>query len=64
LKSIGDRRRLIVRAFEATLSRSPDTDEVVEFEVFLTKREKAGRVSAIRQMVWALLTSPELRFNY
>jgi hypothetical protein len=64
LKSIGDRRRLIDRAFEATLSRSPDTDEVVEFEVFLTKREKAGRLSAIRQMVWALLTSPELRFNY
>jgi len=64
LKSIGDRRRLIGRAFEATLSRSPDTDEVVEFEVFLTKREKAGRVLAIRQMVWALLTSPELRFNY
>jgi len=30
----------------------------------LTKRKKDGQVAAIQQMVWALLTSPELRFNY
>ena len=64
LKSVSDRRQLIGRAFEAMLSRAPDADEVAVFEAFLTKREKAGRVSAIQQMVWALLTSPELRFNY
>jgi len=64
LKSISDRRQLIGRAFEAMLSRAPDADEVAVFEAFLTKREKAGRVAAIQQMVWALLTSPELRFNY
>jgi hypothetical protein len=64
LKSIGDRRQLIGRAFEVTLSRTPDADEVTAFEGFLTKREKQGRVVAIQQMVWALLTSPELRFNY
>ena len=64
LKSIGNRRQLIGRAFEAMLSRAPDADEVAVFEAFLTKREKAGRVAAIQQMVWALLTSPELRFNY
>ena len=64
LKSIGDRRQLIGRAFEVTLSRTPDKDEIAAFEAFLTKREKQGRVVAIQQMVWALLTSPELRFNY
>ena len=64
LKSVSDRRQLIGIAFEAMLSRAPDADEVAVFEAFLTKREKAGRVSAIQQMVWALLTSPELRFNY
>ena len=64
LKSIGDRRQLIGRAFEVMLSRTPDKDEIAAFEAFLTKREKQGRVVAIQQMVWALLTSPELRFNY
>ena len=64
LKLITDRRQLIARAFESTLSRAPDADEIAVFEAFLTKRKKDGRVAAIQQMVWALLTSPELRFNY
>lgn len=63
LKPISDRRLLIRTAFEAVLSRRPDTEEVAAFEAFLKKREQ-DRVGGIQQLVWALLTSPELRFNY
>ena len=63
LKGIADRRRLIGVAFQAVLSRSPAAEETAVFEQFLSKREK-DLVGGIQQMVWALLTSPELRFNH
>tara|TARA_B100000029_G_scaffold36190_1_gene34063 strand:+ start:344 stop:1978 length:1635 start_codon:yes stop_codon:yes gene_type:complete len=64
LVKMTDRQLMITTAFETMLARKPAAEEIAAFVAFLTKREKAGRVTAIQQMVWALLTSPELRFNY
>lgn len=63
LKEIKDRSAMIEAAFWAVLSRPPEPDERKAFEAFLTERSERP-VVGIRQMVWALITSPELRFNY
>lgn len=63
LKEIKDDRKLIEAAYFATLSRSPEADEVSAFQAYLSKR-KDRRLAGIRQIVWALITSPEMRFNY
>jgi len=63
LKDISDDKRLIATAYRAVLSRQPTDDESAAFQHYLNER-KDRRVEAIQQMVWALITSPELRFNY
>lgn len=49
-------------AYWAVLSRAPSSDEAATCEQYLAKR--SDPVAGLRQLVWALLTSPELRFNY
>ena len=63
LKKINDPRKLIERAFWIVFSRAPDAKETQALESFLAKRTK-NRVSGIQQLAWALITSPEVRFNY
>lgn len=63
LKQIDDRRDVIETAFRAVLSRPPADDEAAAAEQFLQQRDDR-RDEGIRQLVWALMTSPELRFNY
>jgi hypothetical protein len=50
-------------AFWTICSRSPSADERAECEAFLTKYG-SDQVRGIRQLVWSLLASPELRFNH
>ena len=57
-----DKTVQITTAYWATLSRAPSADEISTCEQYLGKREEP--VAGLRQMVWALLTSPELRFNH
>ena len=63
LKQQTDRPARIASAYWATLSRAPSPEETAACELYLTKRE-ADPLAATKQMVWALLTSPELRFNH
>ncbi len=63
LKTLPDRGAQIEAAFRAILSRAPDADERAAFESYLAAREDRP-VPALQQTVWALMTSPELRFNY
>ena len=63
LKGIKERKSIIETAFWAVLSRAPDAEEINALKKFLSKRDQ-NPVSAVRQIVWALITSPELRFNY
>ncbi len=63
LKAMTDRRQQIDLAFRTTLCRPPAEDEIAACEAYLTQRNDRP-LDGIRQMVWSLLTSPELRFNY
>ncbi len=63
LKQQTDRPARIASAYWATLSRAPSAEEVAACEQYLAKRD-ADPLAATKQMVWALLTSPELRFNH
>ncbi len=62
IKQQTDKSAQITTAYWAALSRAPSADEVTACEQYLGKR--AEPVAGLRQMVWALLTSPELRFNH
>lgn len=54
---------VIEGAFGAVLSRSPTADERAAVAEYLERR--SDRLpEAIQQVVWALLTSPEFRFNH
>jgi hypothetical protein len=63
LKEIKDRKELIDLAVRSVLVRPPSAEELKLFETYLAQREDRG-VEACRQLVWALLTSSEFRFNY
>jgi hypothetical protein len=62
IKPLPDKTAQVTTAYWATLSRAPSADEIAACEQYLGKREDP--VVGLRQMVWALLTSPELRFNH
>lgn len=63
LKQQTDRTQQITTAYWAILSRAPSPDEITACEQYIAKRD-ADPVAATKQMVWALMTSPELRFNH
>jgi hypothetical protein len=53
----------IATAFRAVLSRPPTTDEAEEFRRFFASRADR-KPAAWQQTLWALITSPEFRFNH
>jgi hypothetical protein len=63
LKTLDGPETQIKAAFRATLSREPDE---VELEAYLDYlQDRADRpVDGLKQIVWSLITSPEMRFNY
>jgi hypothetical protein len=63
LKGIEDQHTLIEKAFQVVLSRKPEQEELETFQAYLSKRDDRP-VKGIQQIVWALISSPELRFNY
>ena len=63
LNAITDRKQMIETAFWAICSRPPDAEETKSIEEYLSARQDRPE-AAIQQTVWALITSPELRFNY
>lgn len=62
IKKESDKAAQITTAYWAAFSRAPSAEEISACEQYLTKR--ADPVNGLRQMVWALMTSPELRFNH
>ncbi|MCX7417940.1 MAG: DUF1549 and DUF1553 domain-containing protein [Planctomycetia bacterium] len=63
LKTLSDDSAMIDAAFWSVNSRSPRDDERAALKEYLQKHA-ADRVVALRQIVWALLASPELRVSY
>jgi hypothetical protein len=58
----GDRKAQIAEAVWTVLSRPPTAGEYELFESYLESR-KDRPDPALQQLVWALLNSPEFRFN-
>jgi hypothetical protein len=46
------------------LSRGPSTDEAAEVEAYLVEEGAGGRAALLEELIWALLTSAEFRFNH
>ena len=63
LSKMGDGREKIELAVRNVLSRAPDEEEIAALGEFLARRESRP-VDAARQLVWALLTGGEFRFNH
>lgn len=63
LKSIDEDVAMVRHAFLAVLSREPEDEEQQTLVEYLTARSDR-RVEGIQQVVWALVTSPEFRFNH
>lgn len=57
-----DKTAQITTAYWAALTRAPSAEEIAACNQYLEKRTEP--VAGLRQMVWALLTNPELRFNH
>ncbi|MCA9071529.1 MAG: DUF1553 domain-containing protein, partial [Planctomycetaceae bacterium] len=63
LKSKEDPAEIIHNAFRVTLNREPEPAELSAFQEYIKQRAERP-VEGLQQVAWALLTSPELRFNY
>ncbi len=63
LVGTSDTRAAIEAAFQATLSRLPTTEEAEAVEDYLASRSDR-LAEAWKQVVWALLSGPEMRFNH
>jgi hypothetical protein len=58
-----DNQTIVRTTFEATFGRQPDEDELIACTEFLSERTE-HRHAAVSQLIWALLTSAEFRFNH
>ncbi|MCA9139242.1 MAG: DUF1553 domain-containing protein [Planctomycetales bacterium] len=63
LRQIADDEQLIRSACRSILSREPETEEMESIAAYLNDHHER-RDDAIGHIVWALLTSPEFRFNH
>lgn len=63
LKEMVDNKEVITAAFLSVFSRPPNAEELAAFESYLSKRGE-DRLEGIKQIVWALIASPEIRFVY
>ncbi|MDB5353496.1 MAG: Protein of unknown function (DUF1553)/Protein of unknown function [Planctomycetota bacterium] len=63
MAKMSDRREKIELAVRNVLSRAPDEEEISLFGEYLARYEDRP-AEGCRQLVWALLTSAEFRFNY
>lgn len=63
LRQIESDEDAVVSAFRSVLSREPDEQEQSAVVSYLTDRAER-REDAIKQIVWAIMSSPEFRFNH
>lgn len=63
MKTIADRREMLQTAYWAALSRPAEDEEIEALSKYLDARPDRAE-AALQQVVWALLTDSEARFNY
>ena len=64
LVKMTDEKKLAEEVYLSVLTRRPTDDEVSGVVAYLAERTKEKRTEAIKEVVWALLTSAEFRFNH
>ncbi len=64
LGAIADDAALVRRAYLAVLSRPPSPEETARVGRYLRERGPKARPEACRELVWALLSGAEFRFNH
>ena len=62
LRKVDDPRELATELYSCALSRLPTDDEVLEIESYLVSAKDRGL--AVQELVWALISSAEFRFNH
>jgi hypothetical protein len=55
---------IATRAYLTVLSRRPTPAEEARVRSYLARRGPKARAEACREVVWALLSGPEFRFNH
>jgi hypothetical protein len=63
LLNLNDSEKMIRAAYRQVLFRAPRPDEVKALRKYVEQRSDRP-TDAIRQIVWAMMTSTEFRFNY
>jgi hypothetical protein len=63
LKTESDEQTAIARAFRMTIARDPQPEELFTVKQYLESRRDRP-TAGWQQLVWALVTSPEFRFNH
>lgn len=63
LKDLNDPRQQVQTAFQVIHTRPPSDTELESLVAYLEQRSERP-VEGLRQVLWAMLTSPELRFNH
>ena len=63
LKKMESSEQIVTHAFKSVLSREPAKDERAAIIDYLSNRSDRSEL-ALKQVVWALMTSPEFRFNH
>ena len=64
LKDMDDTDAVAREIYASVLTRTPSVTEVNDIHTYLTETPEDNRVSALKEIVWALLTSTEFRFHY
>lgn len=64
LKDMNDTDAVAREIYASVLTRTPSVTEVNDIHTYLTETPEDNRVSALKEIVWALLTSTEFRFHY
>jgi hypothetical protein len=64
LSALADDAALARRAYLSVLARPPSPEEAARVSDYLRRRGARARAEACRELVWALFSGPEFRFNH
>ena len=64
LTKMKDTKTLAESVYLKTLSRLPTNDEIAVVSDFVKQAKGKARQTALEELIWVLITSPEFRFNH
>jgi hypothetical protein len=64
LAALAEDEAVARKAYLAVLSRPPTAEETARVARYLKERGPGARAEACRELVWALLSGAEFRFNH